>query len=274
MNSSDFININNFSYHWCGRFIAQSPDWIHMTRTLSDYELMLITEGELHIAADDREFSAYPGDYILMPPTENQHGTRNSFSSFYWLHFEYAALPADNLHDSLSIPLWGHLRSPERIIILMKQLQDSDRRYRSNALNSYLTGAILSEISLQMKAPSPELLAISKEQTCQDIREYISWHLGEPLKCSQIADYFGYNEKYLTTLFGHRFGISLKQYIIREKMERAKALLTESDTPVAQIGYQLGFADAHNFSHAFSAAVGMTPGEYRKTYDRHNIFDK
>ena len=171
------------------------------------------------------------------------------------------------------IPRQGQLSSPDRLIILMKQLQDSDRRYRDATLNRYITGAILAELSLQ-QTMMPELQARHKEQLAQDIREYISWHLAEPLPCSQVADYFGYNEKYLTTFFRKKFGISLKQYILHEKMERAKALLTESDLTVSQVGIRIGYSDVHNFSHAFKIAAAMTPGEYRETYNRHNIFNR
>lgn len=282
----DFVTFDarcDFSYHWCGRFIAPDSSWTHMSRPLTDYELMIVTEGTVYIASGDREFTVNAGDYLLMPPTPLQHGFKSAFSSFYWLHFEVADVPDsngctsacdDSAADMLSIPVQGHVPAPERLIILMKQLQDSDRRYRSSSLNRYLTGAILSELSLQMRVPVSGGEARRKEQTCQDITKYISWHIGEPLRCAQVAEYFGYNEKYLTTLFTRRFGISIKQYIIREKMDRARALLTESDLPVSQIGYSLGYSDVHNFSHAFRSAVGMTPGEYRETYNEHNIFNK
>ena len=47
------------------------------------------------------------------------------------------------------IPEKGSLASLERIIILMKQLQDSDRRYRERNLNNFLASAILGELSNQ-----------------------------------------------------------------------------------------------------------------------------
>lgn len=275
-----------FNYHWCGKFIAPDENWVHLTRNLADYELFVVVEGVLHIASATKEYTVTPGEYLLMPPNEHEHGTKPSHCVFYWMHFGYNK--EQNNHDLLSgasegsalsytpglllLPEQGHLSSLDRIIILMKQLQDSDRRYREITLNRYLCSAILAEVALQGQVYPAYGNKIIKEQLYQDICDYVFWHLAENLKVSQVANYFGYNEKYLTTFFKQRAGISLKQYILQVKMERAKASLSETAEPVSQIAFQLGFTDAHNFSNAFRKVTGLSPSEYRDSYNRHNVF--
>lgn len=288
MKNIGFDYTKDISYHWSGTFVAPGSNWIHMTRRLSDYELMFVTEGTLYIASGDDEYTVEKGEYLLMPPTENQHGTKKQYCSFYWMHFSYNNEKNDHVtsetgdtvtdvqpSDSglISLPIKGCPSSPDRLIVLLKQLQDSDRRYRSAALNHYLTGAVLTELSLQNGANAGHGLRFSREQTYSDILTYIDWHISEPLHIDELAAYFGYNSKYLTTFFKKRSGIPLKQYIIRTKMERAKSLLSESSLPVSQIAYQLGFTDAHNFSNAFRTATGMSPGRYRESYNRHSRFN-
>lgn len=282
MNYIRFTAENEFIYHWCGKFVAPEENWIHLTRHLGDYELFVVVEGTLHIGTDAAEYDVTAGEYLLMPPNEFEHGTRPSRCSFYWMHFGYNR--EQNNHELLSgitplytagmllLPEQGRLTSPDRIIILMKQLQDSDRRYREVTLNRYLCSAILSEIALQNQIYPAYGNKIVKEQLYQDICDYVSWHLTENLKVSQVAGYFGYNEKYLTTFFKQRAGISLKQYILQIKMDRAKALLSESSESVSQIAFGLGFSDAHNFSNAFRKVTGLAPSEYRDSYNRHNVF--
>lgn len=297
MNHIRFDAENEFIYHWCGKFVAPDENWTHLTRHLTDYELFIVTEGILHIASSTTKYTVSPGEYLLMPPNEFEHGTKPSYCVFYWLHFGYnkeqnnhellfdtgSSLPTTEkqktLDNSLTytpgrllLPEQGRLTSPDRIIILMKQLQDSDRRYREVSLNRYLCSAILSEVALQGQIYPAYGNKIIKEQLYQDICDYVSWHLTENLRVSQVANYFGYNEKYLTTFFKQRAGISLKQYILQIKMERAKADLSETTEPVSQIAFQLGFADAHNFSNAFRKVTGLSPSEYRDSYNRHNVF--
>ncbi len=271
-----------FIYHWCGTFTAPNDDWIHITRSRDDYELMVVTDGTLYIADHAQEYTVEKGGYLLMPPTPFQHGTRSGSCRFYWLHFGYhneqqdhEMLPCmpDYTPGYLSIPVTGTLSSPERMMILMKQLQDSDRRYKESSLNRYLCSAILSELSAQsFHSPSKEKQL--KEQLYSDVLDYVSWHVQENLRIPEIAAHFGYNEKYFTTFFKKYAGISLKQHLLQSKMEFAKSSLSETTWPISQIAYSLGFSDAHNFSKAFRRITGLSPSEYRASYNKHNIFQK
>lgn len=288
MNYIRFNAEKEFTYHWCGKFVAPDESWTHLTRILQDYELFIVIEGTLYIGTDQKEYIINPGEYLLMPPNQFQHGTNTSLCSFYWMHFGYnkeqndhdmltSGSSAEDTHLSyvpgcLLLPEQGKLSSPDRIIILMKQLQDSDRRYREVTLNRYLCSAVLSEVALQSQIYPAYGNKIIKEQFYRDICDYVSWHITDNLKVSQVASYFGYNEKYLTTFFKQRAGISLKQYILQVKMDRAKADLSETSNPVSQIAFQLGFTDAHNFSNAFRKITGFSPSEYRDIYNKHNVF--
>lgn len=271
-----------FTYHWCGKFTSPNNDWIHITRSRDDYELMVVTDGTLYIADHEREYTVEKGGYLLMAPTPFQHGTRSGGCNFYWLHFGYhnelqdhEVLPdtAEYTPGHLVIPVTGTLSSPERIIILMKQLQDSDRRYKEITLNRYLCSALLSEISAQ-SCHSLNKDKQLKEQLYSDILDYISWHIQENLRIPEIAAHFGYNEKYFTTFFKKYAGIPLKQHVLQSKMEFAKSSLSETTQPISQIAYSLGFSDAHNFSNAFRKITGLSPSDYRASYNKHNIFQK
>ena len=293
--------IPDFNYHWSGRFIAPNDNWIHMTRELIDYEFVLVTEGTLNIECDGAEYSVKEGEYLIMSPCKVQRGTGQGYCSFYWLHFD-AEKYIDNSYPEktyatgsktvsgsktiseiktgteaeniIRLPRQGACTSKERIIILLKELQDADKRYRDKTLNNFLTGALFSELALQNKTENGEKGSYSKEQLNSDIKTYISWHISEALTISDIAAYFEYNGKYLTTFFKKMNGIPLKQYILREKTEYAKSILTESNTTVSDVAYSIGFSDVHNFSNAFKKITGMAPGVYRMQFDKHSIFDK
>lgn len=277
-----FDATREFIYHWCGKFTSPNNEWMHITRSRDDYELMVVTEGTLYIADHEREYVVQKGEYLLMGPTPFQHGTRSGDCNFYWLHFGYNKEQQNHEKfsaattyspDHLLIPVIGTLSSLERIIILMKQLQDSDRRYKEATLNRYLCSVILSEISAQSRHSLNKDKQL-KEQLYSDILDYISWHIQENLRISEIAAYFGYNEKYLTTFFKKYAGINLKQYILQSKMDFAKSSLTETTQPISQIAYSLGFSDAHNFSNAFHKITGLSPSEFRASYNKHNVFQK
>lgn len=54
-------------------------------------------------------------------------------------------------------------------------------------------------------------------------------------------------------------------------MDMAKALLSDTNKPISQIGYEIGFSDNHNFSSAFKKITGQSPSDYRNTYAQRKI---
>lgn len=282
----DFCIEKPFSFNWTGKFEAPDSNWIHMTRELLDYELIFMTDGVLYIGADDREYTVSKGEYVLLCPPCHQYGLRASACSFYWVHFSYhdnrndhkvycdgencEPLPAGEkrilLPDTASIP-----RS-DRMLVLLKQLQDCDRTYQNRNQNSFLLTAALCELYSQLYLPGGISARQGHNPLYTDIIDYISWRLRENIKVSEIAANFGYNEKYITTFFKKICGISLKTYIQNRKMELAKAMLTDTNLSIAQIGYEIGFSDNHNFSSAFKKVTGQSPSSYRNTYSQHQTF--
>jgi AraC-like DNA-binding protein len=286
MNIYDFEVEKPFSFNWSGKFEAPDENWIHITRELVDFELIIMTEGTLFIGAGERQFTVSQGEYILLVPPCRQYGVKPSRCSFYWTHFTYneyknnpvchvqdvpAALPAEE--KRILLPETAKVPRPDRLVVLLKQLQDSDRKYRNINQNNFMLTAILCELYSQLYLSGSHLaMKGEKIQLYTDIVDYISWRIHENIKVSEIAAYFGYNEKYITTFFKKANGTPLKLYIQNRKMELAKAMLTDTNLPVAQIGYDIGFSDNHNFSSAFKKITGQSPSEYRSAYTEGHRF--
>lgn len=268
-------------YNWCGKFESPSPEWMHLTRDLIDFELIVVTEGDLFIADSTEEYVIHKGDYVLMSPDHFQHGYKQSNCKFYWLHF-WIPDDAFDVYDSESlmfleegtsvIPASGTLLFPERIIVLMKQLQDSDLRYHNPQLNNALSAAILLELYSQGAEYRKQNSHKHSVQIFNDITDYIGYHACENLRVSEVADYFGYNEKYLSTFFKKQAGISLKQFMMQAKMDVAKAELTDTNHSISQIAYNVGFNDTHNFTNCFKKVTGLSPSAYRESFTKRALF--
>lgn len=275
-----FNSATPFQYNFAGKFTSPNSEWMHLTRQLYDFELFVVTEGTLYIAANDVEYTIEKGQYLLMPPTLKQHGYKSGDCAFYWAHFypnsAFDVLEGDTQtveHDSISItiPEYGALQSIERMVVLMKQLQDSDRRYGMRCLNNFNISAILSELSAQTYIDRRYHNSDNSSQLYNDIVDYITLNICSNMKVTDIADYFGYNEKYLTTYFRKWSKVSIKQFIMQTKMDHAKAELTETNHSVSQIGYNIGYGDPHNFTNAFKKVTGLTPSDYRDSYSKRRL---
>lgn len=270
-------------HHWSGKFVAPDENWSHISRKLLDYELILMMSGTLYIRDAETEYSIHPGEYLIMTPTELQAGTNPSKCSFYWMHFsvgqgqiEYygqSKFQVKYEEDWIYVSKQGELRAPERLVVLMKQLQDMDKRYHETMINNYLATTILCELQNQVMADMQEKES-EKKQLVGDIKEYVKMHLDEPLRVQDVAAHFGYNEKYLTTMFHKNTGKSIKEYIMEVKMERARTMLTDSNFPVSEIAFSLGFRSVQQFSGVFRKATGMSPSSFRGSYPGRFIYNR
>lgn len=98
----------------------------------------------------------------------------------------------------------------------------------------------------------------------QYLKQYILDNLSGDLSLKMLADEMHYNPSYISTIFKKRTGEGIKRYIVATRMQRASAMLRESNMKVYEIAEACGFMNVRYFSDAFMKAYGMTPIEYRE----------
>lgn len=89
--------------------------------------------------------------------------------------------------------------------------------------------------------------------------QYIRSHIEQSLKRTDIAQFIGLNEDYLSRLFKSKKGISLKEYVVNEKMKVAKNLLLKTNLPIGAIAAKVGYYNFSHFSAAYRKIYGITP---------------
>ena len=96
--------------------------------------------------------------------------------------------------------------------------------------------------------------------------DFIRDHLGEGLRLSDIARHAGLSERHLQRLFRRAFGITIKQFIIRSRIQVAIHELTHSQRAIAEIALMFGFSDQSAFTNQFRSVVGLSPRLYRERH--------
>lgn len=91
---------------------------------------------------------------------------------------------------------------------------------------------------------------------------YIKANLGEKITADALSDKACMSKATFYRLFKRELGVSPNDFILTEKINRAKQLLSQPSAKVAAISYELGFNDANYFIRAFKKVVGTTPGNY------------
>jgi len=72
---------------------------------------------------------------------------------------------------------------------------------------------------------------------------------------------------YLKNLFSSVAGVTLEQYIIRQKIEKVKELLFYDELNLSEIADKLGYSSVAHLSGQFKKITGLTPSEMKKSRD-------
>jgi transcriptional regulator GlxA family with amidase domain len=98
--------------------------------------------------------------------------------------------------------------------------------------------------------------------------EWLKLHFREIDAIPQVTELADIPERTLKRRFKSATGSSLIAYLQNLRVEEAKGLLETTDTPVDEISYAAGYADASFFRRVFKRLTGLTPSHYRKMFQR------
>ena len=76
---------------------------------------------------------------------------------------------------------------------------------------------------------------------------------------AELAAIAHMSPSYFSRLFKQSTGLSPHQYVIQDRVDRAKQLLLRRELSIAEISYCLGFTHQSHFSHHFKRLVGSSP---------------
>ena len=89
-----------------------------------------------------------------------------------------------------------------------------------------------------------------------------------------LASHLHMDYNYLSSIFSASEGITIEQYIIQLKIERAKELIQDGDLNLSEIAYKLGYKSVQHLSGQFRKVTGMTASRYRQENSDRRPLDK
>ncbi len=94
--------------------------------------------------------------------------------------------------------------------------------------------------------------------------DYIQGHLEDDVRLSDLASVAGLSTFHFARVFRQATGVTPYQYVRDRRIEHSRVLLLEDNLELSQLALKCGFASQSHFTAAFTKAVGMSPGRFRR----------
>ena len=90
----------------------------------------------------------------------------------------------------------------------------------------------------------------------------------DDLSLDEMAQSVGLSTAHFARMFRKSTGQSPHQFVLRQRLERARAMLRTADSRVLDVAVACGFKTQQHFAQAFRDVWGVSPTEYRQDRDR------
>ena len=144
--------------------------------------------------------------------------------------------------------------SPELTTLMNDLLASEKLSTKKDCIERILL--LVRQMKLENNVPVSKLI-------CTHIENRIQSHLSEEdFTVLDAIEGLNYSENYIRYIFKHHTGMSIKEYIIKEKIEKAKQLLAE-DIQIKKVAAMTGYNNQRYFACCFKSYTGMTPSEWK-----------
>ncbi|MBD2459456.1 helix-turn-helix transcriptional regulator [Oscillatoria sp. FACHB-1407] len=129
-----------------------------------------------------------------------------------------------------------------------------------------LTNVLAVHLLRQYAATQPRLPVYEggiPARQLEQVLDFINEHLDQKIKLADLAALLDMSQFHFSHLFKQSTGIAPYQYLLQQRVERAKQLLKQTDQPIIEIAFQCGFNSHSHLSKQFRQLTGMTPTDYR-----------
>jgi AraC family transcriptional activator of pobA len=251
---------------------AAGLDWrIAPHRHLHLHQFFLIQSGAAQITMDGQPVTVTPPDLLNVPPGVVHDITMAAGTQGWVLTVPVQTLPdllGPTLSPNATLGWPGVLPVDAEFIRIFSMIEEEHRQ--SRPAREIMLGALTTElVCLVLRG----LGQIRAETAGTDLRfaqfqALLTRHMRDRWTLADYAHAIGLSPRHLSRICQTTTGQAASGVIEAAAMREACRQLVYTRTPVAQIGYALGFDDPSYFSRRFRRVMGHSPASYRAGYDR------
>ncbi len=247
----------------CGGRVSLNPSWNDYDIICPQNKLFYVLDGEFIVEIDGTPHLCSKGEMVLIPAgtKHSYYLTKKERAEKYWIHFNLKTNGVD-FFSKYTAPLKTSVPFNENIEGLFREIF---ARANDADANLSISANILQIVDFYIKNASISV----KEEAFDEIDRvinYIKNNYSELFSLNQLADMAILTPNYFIRKFKARTGYSPIQYANHIKIEMARFLIANTNTPVMEIMEKVGFLDAAYFCKIFKKHYQYSPRKYREIY--------
>ncbi len=239
-------------------------------RVMVQYALSYVSKGRGYFEAPPGERRPLQAHTAMFQPPEIWHCNdpdEGTVWDEYWVMFDLQEA-LRRFGESL-VPLHPeiHPTGPNRVIVeSFRELIEEWFRQEPGCeeATSLLLHKILQEIHAHRIAEQPLMKAPDMARLAAHLRQHAE---AEEVDWEELARTFHMNYHTMRLKFKTYNGAAPKQYWLNHKMIRAKKLLFQQTLTIQEVAHAVGMEDAAYFSRFFKGATGVSPREFRNSFE-------
>jgi len=94
---------------------------------------------------------------------------------------------------------------------------------------------------------------------------FIKTNCNKGIRLKDVANAVYLSPNYFSTMFKKITGYTFSYYLVKKRIDTAKELLRDTNIPIKEIVFQVGFEDYNYFNRTFKSLEGIPPAQYRKS---------
>lgn len=226
--------------------------------------------GDTHQLRGGDVFLTYPGELHGTGPTPEEKG------DLYWLIVDMRpqlrrflscqVAEGRKLQQTLGSLQPRHFRGSPAMKTILADVFATEANpefaFRQSALSSSLVRFLLEviECARQARQDGPVTAPIRAAQA------YVAGHLTETITLTDLAAQAGVSVSRFKSRFRQETGIPPAEFVARQKLKRARALLLQPGFTVTRVAFDLGFSSSQHFATVFSRFAGQSPRAFIRAH--------
>ncbi|MBN1411231.1 MAG: AraC family transcriptional regulator [Spirochaetales bacterium] len=244
---------------------------MHLSEHSHDgYEIIYMTSGSMNIYVEKKHLKAGTGHLVVYHPHEIHRETflPGEFSHIC-LRFPESCLPQDvefpsrnELPHVIDLVWKDKFRGlMEQIVLEHKGIDRWSHRLRDICFSQFI---MLLHRAIEHSSHEAFSLQSDNVRKVNDIIQIINNCDTNRITMDEISRNIFMSKSHLGHVFKRITGVSPKNYVIRNKMQKSCELLLHSTKSIVEISKMMDFSTPAYFNRMFKKKFGITPGEYRK----------